>query len=260
MTNGELTKRCSGCKIEKALDCFSRHPTAKFGRTNKCKDCVSLEQALWREKNKERCKQRYNAWRTRNKARNETKELPTFKRCEKCGVLKVSDSFYRQSDSLDGLKNWCKTCWERYRKEYRSENRTALIEAKRKKYHEKIANGFCHSCSNRALEGRTRCSICTIAGLCRQAIGNGTKEQAKYLLGKLEEGENKCPYTGEVIELGKSAELDHIYPKLRFPERAREIENLEWVSSRANKAKLDMTKEEFIEFCRLVTTYTRSEE
>lgn len=55
-----------------------------------------------------------------------------------------------------------------------------------------------------------------------------------------------CPYTGDLLILGKNAEIEHILPISRFPNLKNELSNLEWVSGTANRLKSCLTKEEFL--------------
>ena len=59
-----LMKVCKGCKIEKAIEDFPKHPHSKDGHTNLCKKCTNeaakqristhLRQKEWRGRNKEK--------------------------------------------------------------------------------------------------------------------------------------------------------------------------------------------------------------
>lgn len=71
----------------------------------------------------------------------------------------------------------------------------------------------------------------------------------------LERQGRKCSYTGRELVVGKNASIDHVFPKARFPEKARELENLEFVDLRINWAKRDLTKEEFVDLCESVVAY-----
>jgi hypothetical protein len=77
------------------------------------------------------------------------------KKCTKCGEIKNTCEFYKNSKSKDGLKTWCKTChledsrkreknYNEKRREYRLKNREEYRENKKKYYNdnkEKILNG-----------------------------------------------------------------------------------------------------------------------
>lgn len=60
----------------------------------------------------------------------------------------------------------------------------------------------------------------------------------------------RCPYTSEELTPDESTHLDHKVPVSRGG--GNTIDNLQWVSKRANQAKSDFTHEEFVAFCRRV--------
>ena len=60
----------------------------------------------------------------------------------------------------------------------------------------------------------------------------------------------KCVYTGRRLEIGGNASIDHKIPRSRGGEDV--IENLQWVDWQVNRAKTDMTHDEFIVMCRLI--------
>jgi hypothetical protein len=51
---------------------------------------------------------------------------------------------------------------------------------------------------------------------------------------------------GIPLTLGVNDSLDHIYPLARFPERATDPTNIEWVSRKINEMKRDRTPDEFL--------------
>jgi hypothetical protein len=44
------------------------------------------------------------------------------KSCSKCNVIKDVTQFYRNTDSKDGLRSWCKSCCHQQTKKYRTEH------------------------------------------------------------------------------------------------------------------------------------------
>lgn len=71
---------------------------------------------------------------------------------------------------------------------------------------------------------------------------------------------NRCPYNGEYLVPGVNCWLDHRMPVSRFPELAKDPTNVEWVDKRINLAKGDMTPEEFLGLCKLVSSRVTSVE
>ena len=50
-------KKCTGCKMVKALLDFSIQRNGRFGRRTKCKVCISQDNLIYRKNNSEKCKQ-----------------------------------------------------------------------------------------------------------------------------------------------------------------------------------------------------------
>jgi 5-methylcytosine-specific restriction endonuclease McrA len=60
-----------------------------------------------------------------------------------------------------------------------------------------------------------------------------------------------CAYTGTPLVLGHNASLDHKIPRSRGGEDR--IENVQWVTWDVNRSKTDMTHEEFVAMCHVVS-------
>lgn len=73
----------------------------------------------------------------------------------------------------------------------------------------------------------------------------GSPKYYKELLNKLEQQNYTCPYTGDKIIIGSNSWVDHILPVSKFPELAKDINNLQWTIKEANRMKWDYTEEEF---------------
>ena len=69
------------------------------------------------------------------------------KKCTKCGEIKNTCEFYKNSKAKDGLKTWCKTChledsrkreknYNEKRREYRLKNKEEYRENKKKYYND----------------------------------------------------------------------------------------------------------------------------
>jgi hypothetical protein len=61
-----------------------------------------------------------------------------------------------------------------------------------------------------------------------------------------------CAYTGEPLLLGGNASLDHKTPSSRGGDNA--IGNVHWVTWEVNRAKVNMTHDEFLALCHLVAS------
>ena len=77
-----------------------------------------------------------------------------------------------------------------------------------------------------------------------------TTTQWKMLLDVFNKQKGICPYTGEKLEIGRNASLDHKISK--FNGGASGPENLQWVDWRVNVMKWKMSEEEFLEVCQKV--------
>lgn len=161
-----------------------------------------------------------------------------MKFCPYCKSEKDINLFSKISNRKDGLSYLCKSCGLL----------TARIRAK-----QRLSEGLCKDCKNQRLPNSSiYCEYHYVKDACRQATGSCIKVTVKQLIEKFYQQNQECPYTVENLVVGINAQLDHVYPKSRFSDKSKDIENLEWVSKRANLAKGDMTKDEFIAFCSLV--------
>lgn len=55
-------KTCSACKTALPLDAFNKHPTAKFGVSNKCRECAKAYNKMHYSENKEHCILKAKKW------------------------------------------------------------------------------------------------------------------------------------------------------------------------------------------------------
>ena len=106
----------------------------------------------------------------------------------------------------------------------------------------------------------TVCSLpCVAAKLClrhwfgRVASSNtGSRANWPVVESLWQEQNGKCAYSGEVLVPGTNASLDHKTPRSRGGSDDRE--NLQWVTWKINRMKTDMTHDEFVSLCGLITT------
>jgi hypothetical protein len=74
----------------------------------------------------------------------------------------------------------------------------------------------------------------------------------KYLSKELEKRLKtalQCPYTAEMLIPGHNIHLDHKKPLKTHPELAFTLSNLQWVSAKYNRHKLDMCDQEYLRHC-----------
>jgi len=61
----------------------------------------------------------------------------------------------------------------------------------------------------------------------------------------------RCYYTGEPLIAGQNASLDHQTPRTR--NGSNDISNVKWVSTLVNRMKQNLTHEEFLNLCEIIT-------
>ncbi|MBD0370316.1 MAG: hypothetical protein ICV60_05735 [Pyrinomonadaceae bacterium] len=121
------------------------------------------------------------------------------------------------------------------------------------------ANGFCQGCGKvpaiiHPLKGyKAYCETCYLKH--RSITYFRVNKYWTVLKAKLEAQEYRCPYTGETLALGVNATIDHILPVSRYKEKALDLDNIQWVSDRANQAKGQLTPEEFLDLVKAVASH-----
>jgi hypothetical protein len=105
------------------------------------------------------------------------------------------------------------------------------------------------ACANRY----PRCEACYFRRAAKDRLGSS--KVWKNLREKLIAQDYRCPYTGEQLVLGVNDSVDHKYPVARFPERAHDPNNIEWVSRPINEMKRDRTPEEFMSLIAHILSY-----
>jgi hypothetical protein len=65
-SNTSITKTCTKCRIEKALDNFYLNKKNKSGRENQCKSCHSETCKAWKARNREKCRAYRQKWNKSN--------------------------------------------------------------------------------------------------------------------------------------------------------------------------------------------------
>lgn len=115
--------------------------------------------------------------------------------------------------------------------------------------------GLCVSCGSVAINITTS----TSARYCKEHY---LKDRARDMLGStkayleieklLETQQYKCYYCDIDIKLGINAELDHKNSRAKFPGEAKNILNVAWACKPCNRAKGDLTADEFIMLCKQV--------
>lgn len=132
---------------------------------------------------------------------------------------------------------------------FKQEKALKQSEKRKVKKEQGLSNGHCtKGCLKPQLKNSIYCDFHYVRGVLGKAIKPCTMRQTKILLDRFY-ANNKCPYTGVILELSVNTNLDHKYPKSRFPELKNDIDNLEWVSKKVNRSKHNLTKKEFLDMC-----------
>lgn len=115
-------------------------------------------------------------------------------------------------------------------------------------YNERVSRGQCPCCVQRADVG----IFCFTHWLRNIGLphGLGNKKGIALLQQLWREQQGRCAVTGDLLQPGLTASLDHIVPKSRGGSSTKG--NLRWVLLRVNQCKWDMTHEEFVDMCRRV--------
>lgn len=132
----------------------------------------------------------------------------------------------------------CKRCRDNHKSIDRKHRASRNIE------HD--ANGRCRYCAQPRWGTSTSCQYHVIDASVRNFVTDKTTREA--LIEHLEDlyvtQGGLCAYTGVKLEPGKTASIEHIYPRTTHPGLAAEPTNLVWVSSQANTAKLNMSPDD----------------
>lgn len=114
-------------------------------------------------------------------------------------------------------------------------------------------NGKCFTCgkNNGSTEEYSPCHECHFRLLATTNLGTCHRWKEMESIWNRQNG--TCPYTGIRLDFGVDASLDHILPQSRYPHLADDINNMEFVHIHVNHMKKNMTKEEFIEFLRMLS-------
>jgi hypothetical protein len=165
-------KICTKCKVEYPItsEYFTRDKCKKDGLSCRCKKCKSdgdkasrqkhiesfrKKRREWNKNNKEIKRERDRVYKNKLKSRNpEDIVVPKTKKCRTCKEEKISNDFFKNIGSVDGLTGACKECTKSYNhnsyrkhkksrsksgKIYRNNNKEK-IQARSKRYYAKNKN------------------------------------------------------------------------------------------------------------------------
>ena len=124
---------------------------------------------------------------------------------------------------------------------------TVCLAHERERYHARVAQGACVICGVQAVTG-TFCfkhwlkNIGSFHGLNRS---NGGLDILQQLW---DEQRGHCALTARPLLPGVNASIDHIVPVSRGGQSVKD--NLRWVLTDVNRAKFDLSHDQFVELCR----------
>ena len=164
----------------------------------------------------------------------------TSKECRICHQIKPLNKFPVAPTCKDGYDSVC----------YQCRSNQAM-----KRYYERRAKGLCVQCGAIALPDGLYCLDHWFAQVARDRLGNRRMGLAKQLKQLWLTQKKRCPYTDQELIPGQNMHLDHIKPVSHFPELQKSFDNLQWVASEVNRAKANLTHEEFVSLCRRIVRH-----
>lgn len=153
--------------------------------------------------------------------------------CEDCG------------DETKGDRVHCEVCLAKQR-------------AYRTDWKRQVPRGFCTRCKRnkclpQLIDAKLYMRSCQECYLRHAAsVQLGSSEHWKALLNKLERQQWQCIYSGDTIMLGVNDSMDHIIPKSRQPNLAKDPSNVQWVTRVVNRIKSNLTHDEFLDLIRRI--------
>lgn len=250
-------RQCRECNKVRPVTDFGSYKKARLGRKATCKEChgkrLAMRERLRKEKACFVCKQPFLPLDRRTLCLTCSADSSTKSRrqliarrerglCSSCGAVPPEHDRFS-----------CRPCLE------------AMKETAMRIRRERKEAGLCVSCGGEPFSGRRHmqarpntshdpmCRGCYIDKAAGAALGSRSKGQ--LLAERFEEQGGRCPYTGDVLIIGVNASIDHILPISRFPERARDVANVEWVRYDVNIMKRNFTKAEFLEIISSIVAF-----
>lgn len=134
--------------------------------------------------------------------------------------------------------------------EYHEIRKETVLKYNTKRRAERRLSGTCIRCTTPTLEYSTSYCLKHWAIL---SAGNTCKQYndtfGSLLISKLEQQNYRCALTGDILIPSLNCSVDHIVPKSKGG-AVDDPSNLRWVTVDANRAKGDLSDEEFLAFCK----------
>lgn len=238
-------KKCVRCQRILPLTEFWKAKDRPDGLQVYCKDCLRQDEQDRRARRATEVAPPLPTFATRNATREAT--------CRTCGRLLPISAFYekrRRYRLNPGRSHMCKECSRKRGRERAANPQTAKYQADYRR--KKLEAGLCASCSSvRLPHSLSHCAKHWFAATSSNHFG--TTKRWQELQKIAEEQGYRCPYTGVELIPCVNMTLDHKNPISRFGNQVYDIGNVWWVSETANRAKQDLTHEEFIALCHTIT-------
>ncbi len=138
------------------------------------------------------------------------------------------------------------------RRKYANPDYRKRIQEKEKSRRMAYSNAGLCRCGRERFYDSAQCKLHWAVSVGSTA-GNSSNKFASKILIILEKQDYKCMLTGKTLIPGDNASLDHIIPKVKGG--INNVENLQWVTLQANRAKGVMLLQEFLIFCKRVIAH-----
>lgn len=102
-----MIKRCTVCNVNKDIDNFNLHPTGKYGRNSKCKECMSIKnkKRIVSHEEREKLKEKSRLYRKNNP--DDFKWSVKQSSYKKLGINITREEYNKKLKEQD---NKCKIC------------------------------------------------------------------------------------------------------------------------------------------------------
>ncbi len=152
-----------------------------------------------------------------------------------------TQTYYKRKDA--GLCVWCgKPKDDLGTKVLCSECKTVQIEKNKTRRHKYLKMNKCVQCGRETVPNNNFCTKHYFQNVSWSAFG--TTKYWVDIQKKWDQQKGRCAYTDEILILGVNASLDHILPRSKYPEVKDSIDNIQWISTKMNIIKNDMTESE----------------
>jgi hypothetical protein len=246
-------KQCVKCKIVKHLHEFNACKRGPLGYYHACRSCANAECSARRQRRRQ-SRQCVTCARPIDGSAK-------FKYCATC-----REKARKKKQAIDKERvalAICRHCAKRPREKGSThcEKCLQVMRARARVMHRtRKEQGLCRYCGDlgtvrfcgpRAKSGRDRaCDACYFKSASRRALGDS--KYWRSLRQKWVDQDGRCGYTGIKLKMGETASIDHVYPVSRYPELAKDKNNLEWVHDKVNIYKQDLSKLEFISLMKFI--------